>query len=411
MRKKKDDVLFLCQFFYPEYISSATLPYDTAIALSKAGYSVGALCGYPKEYNLQEKVPLHENHENITIKRLRYVQVKRSNFLGRFVNYFSFTLAVLLRIGELRKYKLVIVYSNPPILPLIAAMANMLFHTNIIFVCYDVYPEIAIATKSIKEGSLVNKVMSLINRLVFKRATKIVALSNEMKTFLFKNRAISSDKQIEVIPNWYEDYKERETETSIKSEYFKSFKTDPNQLVISYFGNMGVCQDLITIVDAIRYFKSNPNVRFLFAGHGSKMNELKHILAVEQIENTVVLDFLHGEDFQDSLKISDCFLVSLAKGLTGLCVPSKTYSYMMAGKPILAIIGEDSDIARDLLDNDAGAVIEIGDDKKLVQEIEKLIADRKLCNAMGENCRSVYLQKYTLEHGNRRYIELINGFL
>ena len=53
----KKNVLLLCQYFYPEYISSATLPYDTAEALVKAGFSVGALCGYPREYNKSGQVP------------------------------------------------------------------------------------------------------------------------------------------------------------------------------------------------------------------------------------------------------------------------------------------------------------------------------------------------------------------
>ena len=58
--KKKKDILFLCQFFYPEYISSATLPYDTARALKAAGYSVDALCGYPREYAHNAEVPRKE---------------------------------------------------------------------------------------------------------------------------------------------------------------------------------------------------------------------------------------------------------------------------------------------------------------------------------------------------------------
>ena len=49
MREKKD-IVFLCQFFHPEYISSAQLPFDTAKALQKAGFSVDVVCGYPKEY-------------------------------------------------------------------------------------------------------------------------------------------------------------------------------------------------------------------------------------------------------------------------------------------------------------------------------------------------------------------------
>ena len=54
----KRDILFLCQFFYPEYNSSATLPFDTASYLAQNGYSVGALCGYPREYNTSGEVPV-----------------------------------------------------------------------------------------------------------------------------------------------------------------------------------------------------------------------------------------------------------------------------------------------------------------------------------------------------------------
>ena len=45
----KRDILFLCQFFYPEHNSSATLPFDTAKYLAANGFTVDALCGYPKE--------------------------------------------------------------------------------------------------------------------------------------------------------------------------------------------------------------------------------------------------------------------------------------------------------------------------------------------------------------------------
>ena len=55
----KRDILFLCQFFYPEKNSSATLPFDTAKFLAEKGYSIDVLCGYPKEYIDQEKV-LHK---------------------------------------------------------------------------------------------------------------------------------------------------------------------------------------------------------------------------------------------------------------------------------------------------------------------------------------------------------------
>ena len=67
----KKDILFLCQFFYPEYISSAVLPFDTAKALHQAGFSVEVLCGYPREYSDSKNVPQTETAEGIFIRRLK----------------------------------------------------------------------------------------------------------------------------------------------------------------------------------------------------------------------------------------------------------------------------------------------------------------------------------------------------
>ena len=84
----KRDILFLCQFFYPEYNSSATLPFDTARYLAQSGYSVGALCGYPREYNTSGKVPVRETKDGVSIRRLHYMQLNRRSKLGRLINYY-----------------------------------------------------------------------------------------------------------------------------------------------------------------------------------------------------------------------------------------------------------------------------------------------------------------------------------
>ena len=101
--KKKKDILFLCQFFYPEYISSATLPFDTCKALRKAGSSVDVLCGYPLEYAEGKNIPMKEEVDGIGIHRVKYIQMDRKGFLGRIVNYFSLTFMMLLHIGKLEK--------------------------------------------------------------------------------------------------------------------------------------------------------------------------------------------------------------------------------------------------------------------------------------------------------------------
>ena len=402
MRKK--DILFLCQFFYPEYISSAQLPYDTVRALKAAGFSVGVLCGYPREYLDGADIPVKEDIDGIHIHRLKYIQLDRSGFLGRIVNYFSFTLMVLLHLFEIAGYRAVVVYSNPPVLPWIASWAKVLFGTKLVFVSYDLYPEVATVTNTLREGNIICRLMNHINKCVCRRADKIVALSSEMKAYILKSRPASQEK-VTVIPNWYED--RGMAERDLRTNRFRG--TVNGRFVVSYFGNMGTMQDMDTILGTIRELRDEESIFFLFAGHGNKMEKLKQIVAEEGISNIAIHNFMHGQDFQDALAISDCAFVSLEKGATGLCVPSKTYSYMMQGLPLLAIMDE-CDIVRHIQQG-AGFWAKNGESQKLADAIRCLRDDPAQKQAMGQTCREIYLQNYTTEICTKKYVTLFQSLL
>ena len=401
MRKKRD-ILFLCQFFYPEYISSAILPFDTVQSLNKAGFTVDVMCGYPFEYAQSTDIPVKETIDGVEIHRVKYIQMDRKGFLGRLVNYFSLTFMMFLRLWKLANYRAVVVYSNPPILPWIASWAKLLFGTKLIFVAYDLYPEVATVTGTLRDGNFICRLMDHINRCVFRRADGVVALSHEMKDYIAENRPIAAEK-VTVIPNWFEDrYAE-----SRKENIFR--ETVRNRFTVSYFGNMGTAQDMQTILGAIRKLKDDPGIFFLFAGHGNKMEKLKAIVAEEGISNIEIHDFLHGEDFQDALAISDCALISLEKGVTGLCVPSKTYSYMMQGIPLLAIMDE-CDIVEDIK-RGAGSWVRNGEVMELVSTIQSLAANPDRIHRMRKVCRDTYLNQYTKEICTEKYVSLFRDLL
>ena len=402
--KKSRDILFLCQFFYPEYISSAQLPFDTVKALQKEGFTVDVLCGYPHEYLDGKDIPVLEEIDGLHIRRLKYIQTGRAGFLGRLINYFSFTFMVLLNLFRTARYRAVVVYSNPPILPWIASWAKVLFGTKLIFVSYDLYPEVATVTNTLREGNIICRLMNHINKCVYRRADHVVALSAEMKEFILQNRDTSRNK-VTVIPNWYRDQGER---TDIQQD--NRFRETVNgRFVVSYFGNMGTMQDMDTILGAIRELKDDPGIFFLFAGHGNKMEKLKEIVEQEQISNITIHKFLHGKDFEDALAISDCAFVSLEKGATGLCVPSKTYSYMMQGIPLLAVMDE-CDIVRDI-EKGAGLWVRNGESEKLADAIRSLQSDPGQQKKMRQTCREIYLQHYTTEICTQKYVTLFRELL
>ncbi len=401
---KKKDILFLCQFFHPEYISSAQLPFDTACALQDAGFSVGVLCGYPREYLEGEHIPLCEMIHGIHVRRLKYLQLDRSGFLGRIVNYFSFTFMVLLHLPEMAKYRAVVVYSNPPILPWIASWAKALFGTKLVFVSYDLYPEVATVTNTLREGSLICRLMEHINRCVYGRGDKIVSLSSEQREYILSYRSVAKEK-VTVIPNWHPD--DVVTVCQRKENLFRDMAKD--RFVVSYFGNMGTMQDMQTILDAVRQFHEDEGVQFLFAGHGNKMHALKDTVEQEKIPNVKILDFLHGQDFQDALDISNCALVCLEKGGTGLCVPSKTYCYMMNGLPLLAIM-DPCDIVDDIKSG-AGMWVRNGESINLVQAIRYMRDHPEALAEMGRTSRRIYEEKYTKQIGTQKYVALFRELL
>lgn len=406
--KKKYDVLLLCQFFYPEYISSAMLPYETALAFANDGLKVGVLCGYPKEYTSFSNVNEKENIEGIEIKRLKYIQTGRKNMFGRLINYFSFTFIVLLNLLELRKSKSIIVYSNPPILPLIALIASKIYKIKLLFVSYDQYPEIAIRTNTIKMNSIISRIMRVINHFLYPNLDQVIALSEDMKDFIIANRKIKEDK-IVVIPNWANNVSNLDSVKPNDSDLASIFSK--HEFFVSYLGNMGIAQDFSTILDTIALFKESNEVGFFFAGHGSKLDELKRFIEVNNYKNVYFKGFLHDNDYYYALARSNVFLVTLNDNLLGLASPSKIYHYMMAGKPIISIMNPASDVAKEICSENFGFNISISDKVDLLNKINLLKDNNKTYRLMCENSKNSFISKYNKEILTNRYLSTLKEVL
>lgn len=391
----------MCQFSYPEYNSSATLPFDTAKYLTSQGNQVDVMCGYPKEYNRAGKVPNRETVSGVNIHRLHYVQLKRVGKLGRLINYFSYTASALFHILEMRKYDAIICYSNPPVLPAVAMLASRLYGVKVIFVAYDVYPEVAYASGSLSKGSIVDKVMRWLNHITYKNAAAVVALTDEMKEFLLLNRPELDAERVFVIPNWA-----HESKCEATPSMYKRFGYQEEQFIVSYFGNMGICQEMNTLIETARQLRENEKVRFLIAGHGSKKEQIESYVHEHNLSNVQILDFLTGEEFEQALAISSCCVVSLEPGLKGMCAPSKYYSYLQSGHVVIAITERDCYLAKEVENEQIGCATEIGNVDGLCDWIVNIEKEPNLTGAMGEKAMKLYEQSYKKEIAMYKYLTL-----
>ncbi len=381
----KKDVLLICQFYSPEYVTSAELAKDTARALAGAGLSVDVLCGYPGEYKPEGcgNVPAEETDRGVGIKRIKYARLSRKSVAGRLINYFSFYLGVKKKLRMMKNYKVIAAYSNPPMVTNILNKAKKRFGVKTAFIAHDVYPEIAIRTGKASETGMMARKMRKINEKLSQNLDGAVCISREMADFFEKTRGIPKDK-IATIPNWHGDI------------YKEPASPDPSRpFRCGYFGNMGVCQDMETVVSAIeQHMDRLKDIEFVFAGHGSKSPDIEKRLS--GYANVKHAGFLRGSEFQDELSKCDALIVSLEEGLGGLCAPSKVYSYYMMGKPVIAILDE-KDIIADIEKYGCGLIVKNGDAEGFVSAVKKLAGDRALAGKMGENARRCFLDNYTRE--------------
>jgi glycosyltransferase involved in cell wall biosynthesis len=404
----KIDILILCQYFYPEYISSATLPYDTALKLSQSGYSVDVFTGYPKEYLKENgKTERKEIIKNVSIKRFKYISMNRNNKLGRLINYLSFTFSILLKLRSLKKYEYVFVYSNPPLLPYVAYLGNKFYGIKIVYVLYDIYPEIALLTNSIKYGSLIHKTMNYINKKVYKKLTKLVVLSQDMKDFIAKNRVIEAEKII-VIENWYHKIGSKVFLSKYKEDKFDKIKME-SRFKIVYTGNLGLAQNSDLIIDFIKNNQNSKNLSFIIAGHGNKMNELKRLQNDLNFNNLFIFDFLHDDDYEKLLLLADVFLLSLKNELSGLASPSKLYSYLSAGKPTIAIVKKNSHLAKFILHEKIGLVSDSNISSELKDLVIDLQNDKKKYVDMCKNTVNLFNRSYETDIATYKYVELMDN--
>lgn len=406
----KIDVLVLCQYFYPEYVSSATLPLEMAEDFVISGLSVGVLCGYPKEYlsKGENDVKEYENYNGIYIKRVKYMQLERKHPLSRLINQISFVVAVLFRIRYILKHKCVIVYSDPPMLPIITSMLKRISRLKYVFVAYDIFPDIAIAMGKTKDTSIMTRAMNFINKSVYSSASKIVALSEEMKEHILKCKLPDGESKVKVIPNWHD--KNKLKYGKIISGEIRSIKQNA-EFAVLYSGNMGICQDMDTIVKAIFELKDHKDIIFIFTGHGNKARQIRETIKENKLSNVRFYDFLLGDDYSDVLQIADCHIVSLEKGIEGLCVPSKTYSYLAAGRTLLAIMSQNTDTAKIIKEYNAGFTFDQGDYTGLSKTILYLYDNREENKRIGENARKAFLDLYERNICTGKYINLVNDLI
>jgi colanic acid biosynthesis glycosyl transferase WcaI len=150
-----------------------------------------------------------------------------------------------------------------------------------------------------------------------------------------------------------------------------------------YAGNIGFSQSLEMMVAAARAL---PHVDFVINGTGSARSELER--SAVGLGNVIFGEFQPPEKLSEVLATGDVHVVPLRRGLGRVSVPSKTYSIMAAGRPIVAAVDAGTEVTRLVGGAECGVVVEPDDADAFISAIDRLIADPDGRSEMGRRARA-----------------------
>ena len=302
----------------------------------------------------------------------------KSNLLRRAVGFAGFS--VLAGWCGVRGGRVDGVLSMSP--PLTNGMLGWLMHLvrrgPLVFNIQDVFPDAAVETGAISNPRVIAAAASL-ERVSYRRAAAVTVLSVDLQENVIAKLPPDLAGRVRVIPNFVltEEIRPLERMTPYRTEL--GIGAEP---VVMYAGNVGFSQSLELVVAAAR---AMPDITFVVNGEGSAKAGLAEQVA--GLSNVRLGSYQPMDRLAEVLATGDVHVVPLRAGLGRVSVPSKTYSILAAGRPVVAAIDPGTEVPRILAASGAGLAVAPDDPDAFIAALRDVLADTAAAAEMGRRGR------------------------
>jgi glycosyltransferase involved in cell wall biosynthesis len=328
-------IIIISQVFWPDESAGSQILTDLAEALIENGFEVDLITSGNAYENKNTLYPKEENYKGIHIKRLRTSWFGKGSKLGRFITFFTFNVKLFISLLFIRKgrYELMISLSVPPLISFFGIIVARLKKIKFLFWAMDLQPELAILSGYLNKNSYLTKMLLLMGDYAYKKSDLIVTLDKYMAEHIKKRGA--KDVRIKVIPVWpvmYDIFKGNRLDNPFRIEHGFADK-----VVIMYSGNHSVMHSLYTLLNVALDLRDDPRFLFVFVGGGVRKRDVTNFIEKHLLTNIVQLPLQGRDKIHLSLSSADIHAVVLGNGCTGYTHPSKIYSAMAIGRPVLYV--------------------------------------------------------------------------
>lgn len=207
----------------------------------------------------------------------------------------------------------------------------------------DIFPENAYFAGILSESSMIYKVAHALQKYAYKNATALSTISDDMKSTIVTRYGIPEDK-VQVIYNWgYEELKAHSEQNNV---FLKKYPKKPGEFRVVYAGNLGKMQNVELILETAALMKDDADISFYIVGGGVNEVQLKTFAKEKDLNNVTFVGMQPPEEVADLYAAADVNVIPLQKGLIYAALPSKTADCLIAGKPIITCVDDESKFAK-----------------------------------------------------------------
>ena len=380
-------LLLINQFFWPDTAPTGRFLLDVARAVEADQIQMTAICGVCG-YGTTDDTP----RPPVRILRPSATRFSR-DVVGRILSYGSFLAGALVAGFRVGRPDTVITLTTPPLTSVFGRMLKLSRGCRHFIWEMDVYPDIAVDVGTLKSRSMLTCIIGAFADWSRRNADGIIVLGEEMKVRLIA-RDIPEQK-IHVAENWADG-------TEIIPLPFPE-----GPLVVHYSGNFGLPHDIQTISAVIAQYANDPRFQFVFAGGGSRRQQMEDLCREQGITNALFRPYSSRAELGASLAEGHLGLVTQLPQTCGSIVPSKTYGIMAAGRPLLYIGPREATPARIIARFQCGWQVNPGDAAALASLLEKLNSERYLIFEAGARARQAFERHYDRLIAAARIVKIV----
>jgi colanic acid biosynthesis glycosyl transferase WcaI len=404
-------VLVITPQYAPDFGPSA--PIYTALCedLQQMECDVTVVTGFPhyagssEWFQYSRRLFQEERLNGVRVLRTYVYTVPKGALWRRLLYHASFN--VFSTLAALRAEKPDIVLADAPTLwsglPLLvtAIWPRMSF----VYIVHDIYPDVLIRLGVLTSPRLVN-LIERVERFFYDRSAQVSVLSAGFKENLIR-KGVPEDK-IAIIPACVdvEFIRPLPQENELRERWGLA-----NKFVVLYAGNIGLSQGLDIMLEAAQSLIHYPDIVFALVGEGATKPALQTMAEENGLSNVRFFPFQPREDVPFIYALADVCLVSLKHDIVVESVPSKTYTIMSSGRPILATVEQNTETGCLLAQAQCGLCIEPENADALAQAIMRLYKDDSLRNDMGRRGRDFVVEHYSRQVASKQYHTLIQHFV